>query len=205
MKFIAYLKKSFRAITVAVLRFPVTFIFLIVIAVLNAISIQTQADYTKQVISLVVGFFVSAAAQALTERTSNRVARRFWAQGLSVFFTAVYYLIIRSADIHLIQIGIRTIVIIFIFWIALMWLPSSGKKTDFNSVFMTHFKAFFTSLFFSLIIWAGFALVLLAIDRLLFPINSRCYIHLLNIVGVIFAPLFYLSLIPVFSGDSEDL
>ena len=69
---------------------------------------------------------------------------------------------------------------------------------------MITFKSLFNSLFFSGITYAGLSLIILAIDQLLFRVSNTVYPHTANIVFVIFASMYFLSLIPIFPGAVDD-
>jgi hypothetical protein len=65
---------------------------------------------------------------------------------------------------------------------------------------MAAFKALFQSAFFSGIIFLGVIAIIAAIDRLIIRLDSNAYSHAANIVFLLFAPVFFLSLIPVYPG-----
>jgi hypothetical protein len=65
---------------------------------------------------------------------------------------------------------------------------------------MAAFKAIFQSAFFSGVIYLGCIAIIAAISQLIVRVDSNAYAHTANIVFVIIAPLFFLSLIPVYPG-----
>ena len=81
-----------------------------------------------------------------------------------------------------------------------MWVPVIKSKISFNSSFMISFKSLFNSLFFSGVIFAGISIILTAINQLIFTIDYTAYPHTVNIVFIIFAPMYFLSLIPIYPG-----
>ncbi len=100
------------------------------------------------------------------------------------------------------EIEIRTAVALFALLIAFIWIPVLRSEISFNKSFMITFKSLFNSLFFSAVIFGGLAIILSAFDLLISDISSNAYLHTANIVFVIFAPMYFLSLIPVFPGAS---
>jgi len=69
---------------------------------------------------------------------------------------------------------------------------------------MIAFKAFFISLFFAGIIFAGTSIIITATNELLFEVDSKAYSHAANIIFILFAPLYFLLLIPVYYGKSDE-
>ena len=102
------------------------------------------------------------------------------------------------------ETSIRTAVTNFALLFAFIWVPVIKSKINFNQSFMITFKSFFNTVFFSGIIYAGLSLIILAIDQLLFSVNYTVHSHTANIVFVLFAPMYFLSLIPRFPGVASD-
>ena len=123
--------------------------------------------------------------------------------GVVVLLTAGYYLIIMPAPKLSMEIEIRTAVALFALLIAFIWVPVIKSKISFNKSFMISFKSFFNSLFFSAVIFGGISIILAAINQLIFPLDYKAYPHTSNIVFVIFAPMYFLSLIPVYLGAKD--
>ncbi len=68
---------------------------------------------------------------------------------------------------------------------------------------MAVFKSIFQSLLYSVVIFAGLSLIVFAIDLLIYELDPKTYAHIANIVFVLFAPIYFLSLIPVYPGKKE--
>ena len=205
MKLWSSLIDKFGGITRAVSRFPGTFLFLITIAVLNSLSIENRQDYSKLIFTFVFGTFCLIVAQILVERfwEKSRRMRAFSMLAAGILTVACYLLLLLVPRINIV-VGIRITVAIFALLIAFIWIPSIRRNTDFNNTFMCFFKSIFTSAFFSAIIWGGISLIIVAIDRLLIPVNSNVYMHAANSIWVIWAPMFFLSMIPIFNDRDED-
>jgi hypothetical protein len=100
-------------------------------------------------------------------------------------------------------VGARTSVAIFAMFCAFIWLPSFRGKFDFNSVALIHFKSAFTSILYAGVLGGGLAAIIGAIDILLFKVNSDSYGYMMTIVWIMFATMYYLSLLPRFNSETE--
>jgi hypothetical protein len=123
--------------------------------------------------------------------------------GAAVLLTAGYYLIIMPAPKLGMEIGIRTSVALFALLIAFIWVPVIKSRVSFNESFLVAFKSFFNSLLFSGIIFGGISIIIGAVNQLLFSVDYRAYSHAANIVFILFAPMYFLSLIPVYPGAAD--
>ncbi len=204
MKHIYKLQDRLRGLNDAIARYPLTAAFLLAAAVLNAFEINTGKDYSKLLITFVVGAFLGAVLQVAYERFFYRAVNRVILIGAAVILTAGYYLIILSAPNLGMEIGIRTSVALFALLIAFVWVPVIKSEVSFNESFMAAFKSFFNSLFFSGVIMGGISIIIAAIDQLLFAVDYKAYSHSANIVFVLFAPMYFLSLIPIYPGAADN-
>ncbi len=204
MKLLNNLNVRVKGITKAGLRFPATFLLLAIIAVLNAISIELHYDYEKIILALAVGVFISADAQVLYERFGKVFYHRVLLYLVVVVLTIGYYLALLPLSNISQEASVRTIVAVFALFIAFMWVPCIKNDNDFNAVFLINFKSFFTTAFFSVIIWGGISLIIAAVNQLLFHVSSTAYSHVTNIIWVLFAPIFFLSMIPIFNSSSKE-
>jgi hypothetical protein len=196
---------SLKGLTNAFLRYPLTAAFLLAAAIFNGYNINVSTDKFQKIIrTLVVGAFLGIVAQVLYERYFNtNFSLRLILIGAGVLFTVGYYFIVRPASIFSIEVSIRTLVALFALFIAFIWIPAIRNSITFNETFMINFKSFFISIFFSGIIYAGISIILATVNELLFKIDSRLYLHAANIIFIIFAPMYFLSLIPVYSHDKR--
>lgn len=203
MKKINRVKNTLKGLTDAITRFPLTTAFLLGAAVINAIAISTDDDYSKYLLTLVVGAFLGAAAQVAYERFYYKSFSRIVLNGAAALLTLGYYLIIMPAPELSMEIGVRTSVALFALLIAFIWIPAIKSKISFNECFMVAFKGFFIALFFAGILFAGTSLIIAATNELLFTIDSEAYSHAANIIFILFAPIYFLSLIPVYYGKRD--
>lgn len=204
MKWFIKLSDRLTGLTKAIIRYPLTELFLLAAAVIVSVSINGENSYTKILLTCAVGALLCAALQVAYERFFNNVGTRFILMGVGAVLTFGYYLIIRSATELSIEIGIRTSVALFALYFAFIWIPVIRSKVSFNESFMAAFKALNHSLFYAVVLYCGCSLVIVAIDTLIISVNYKAYSHIANIIFVIFAPLFFLSLIPVYPGNSDE-
>ncbi|NLB79093.1 MAG: DUF4153 domain-containing protein [Clostridiaceae bacterium] len=198
------LKNALKGVTGAINRFPLTTLFLLGAVIVNAIDIHGNDDYSKYLLILIVGAILGAVAQVIFERFYQGNLPRLVLNGGAALLTAGYYLIIMPLPELSIEISIRTVVALFALLIAFIWIPSIKSKASFNESFMVAFKAFFISLFFAGIIFAGTSIIMAATNELLFEVDGEAYSHAANIIFILFAPIYFLSLIPVYYGKSDE-
>jgi len=204
MKQFEKLRNRLKGFTDAISRFPLTAAFLLAAAVINAVDINTSgSNHSKYLLTFVVGAFLGATVQVVYERYFYKISTRIILMGVAILLTVGYYFIIRPVPSLSMEIGIRTSVALFALLIAFIWVPVIKSKISFNESFMVAFKAFFISLFFAGVIFGGISIIISAVNRLLFTVDYNSYSHTANIVFILFAPIFFLSLIPVYFGERD--
>lgn len=203
MKFLAVIRQRIKGITDAFERYPLTIVFLIATAVLISLEIQTHNDTLKYQLACAIGAFASIVLQAAFERFFVKAPLRLAFMGASVLIAGVYYLLIRPAPKIGAEISIKTMVTMFALVMAYIYIPSAKSRISFNQSFMVVFKAFFQAIFFAGVLFAGCAIILGAVDTLIVELDPDWYGHTANIVFVLFAPIFFLSWIPLFPGKWE--
>ncbi|MER2174340.1 MAG: DUF4153 domain-containing protein [Carnobacterium sp.] len=205
VKLIQKIQDKFQGIIRASRRYPLTVVFLLALAGLNAFLIQQETDtYTRYVYSFLVGIFLSAVAQQIYERFFEKRLQRILLMFGAILLTIVYYFTIGSATDYDFEMTIKTGIIFFILTIAFIWVPTIKNEITFNESYLSAFKAFFTTLLFTLVLYAGIGFILLAIDQLLFSVNYKVNLHALNLVISLFMPIFFLSYTPSFLGKKEE-
>lgn len=197
MKLIKNLQQTFQGLLHAGSRYPLTVLFLAAVLGVNAISIQQeQENYTRYLFTFLIGALLSGVAQHVYERFSKKQSDRFLLMGGAILLSIGYYFIIRTTAEYSLEISIKTGVAAFALIFAFIWVPTIKKKLSFNESFMSAFKAFFITILFTVIIAIGVSSILFAIDRLLFSVDYKATLHLLNVVFSLFAPLYFLSFTP---------
>jgi hypothetical protein len=198
------MKVKWKGFSDTVLRFPLSIILLLTAVISNAVAINTQEDeiYIKLFITFAIGASVYIVLQMLYERFSQKPMIRISFTVLAILIAAGYYLLIQRTEWN-VEVTIRTTVIFFLLLIAFLWVPVIKSKNNFNESFMAAFKAFFISLLFTVVLFLGVCLVLGATNMLITDIAGEAYMHAANIIFVLLAPIYFLSLIPVYPGNKE--
>ncbi|ULT56560.1 DUF4153 domain-containing protein [Neobacillus drentensis] len=204
MKWLKKCKDRLAGLTDAISRFPLTTLFLLAAVLDNAYSISTEKDDTKLLLTFILGAFVSSVTQVVYERIFPKISSRLALMGAAIILTGGYYLIVRPAPNLSTEIEIRTVVALFALLWAFIWVPVIKSSNSFNKSFMITFKSFFISLFFSGIIFVGIDIILVAFNELIFQIGYTAYPHTANVIFILFAPLYFLSLIPNYSRAKDN-
>lgn len=200
MKRLTKLSVRLQGLTNAITRYPFTAAFLLAASVLASVSINTENDYSKQFMTCVIGAVLCAVLQASHERFFYKMSTRLILMVGGVLLSSLYYLIIKVIPEFSVESRIRTSVTIFALIFAFIWVPVIRSRISFNESFMSVFKSLSQSVFYSAVIFIGCSLIIGAIDLLIFNISEKAYPHTANIVFVLFAPIFFLSLIPIYPG-----
>lgn len=197
-----------RGMSLASARFPLTILSLLGAAGIMCymISLREQPGLLiqKLMFTFLVGSVLGMAAQFAVERFRRLEKQRFMVYGLSALLTAGYFLILWPAPAISSEIGVRTFVAVFALVCTVLWVPSFKGKADFNAVALINFKSAFTSVLYSGVLSGGIAAIIAAIDILLFKVNSDSYAYMMTIIWVIFAPIYYLSLLPRFNSERQE-
>lgn len=196
--------KSFYNIAETCARYPLTILFLLSIAVINGIEIHNHINnYGNLLFTLAIGIFASLVAQASYENFFGKLSHRGLLYGGAIIISIVYYFMILKVDDMGTVVSLRTTVAIFILLVAYIWIPTIKKMITFNETFLALFKAFFQSAFYFGILYIGVMLIIAAINQLIVQVDSKVLIHSANIIFVIFAPVYLLSLIPVYELNED--
>lgn len=204
MKKFSKLINQLKGMNKTVIRYPITEIFLVIGAIVNAMAINGPNDYEKELLSLIVGAFIGVCAQALYERFFDKAAIRFGLMALTGVLTLGYYLLLLKAPVLSVEIIVRTTVALLALLFAFILIPIIKSAINFNQSFLSVFKSFFQTLLYSLVIFGGSSLIIFAFDTLIAPVDEKAFGHVANVVFVLFAPLFFLSLVPVYPGKISD-
>lgn len=203
-EFIQFIQKGiFRAI----LRFPLTGISLVGAAILICYMISLRGTPPVMVEKLMFTSLFAAilgmAAQFAFERFKEMERLRPAAYGISALVIAGYFMILWPVPAISSEISIRTFVAVFAMICAVLWFPSVKEKADFNKVALIHFKAVFTSVLYAAVLSAGIAAIIAAVDILLINVDNDAYAYMMTIIWVMFATVYYLSLLPKFNSLEE--
>ncbi len=205
MKVIQNIQNKFQGFIQACKRYPLSVVFLVAIAGLNAYMIQQEADdYTRYLYSFFIGIFLSATAQHVYERFFEKTMQRILLMVGAIILTVLYFYTIGPSVDYDLETTIKTGIIFFALTFAFMWIPTINSKVTFNKSFLATFKSFFTTVLFSVVLYAGIGFILLAVDQLLFSLDYKVNLHCLNLVASLFAPIFFLSGTPLYLSKQDE-
>ena len=183
MKQVRKLRAGLVQLTGTVRRYPLTILLFVLLAIVNAMEIQSGFTlYSKMVYTLSFGIFLSLAAQAVYERFFDSKAARIFLLSGTAGLTAVYYLILSGGEKVNRIASIRTIAVLFILFIAFLWIPTIKSRVTLNESFLAVFKAFFQAAFYSGVLFLGVSLIIMAINTLLLPVEGNVLSHAANII-----------------------
>lgn len=200
------LRERWQGLTDTVMRFPLTVLLLIASIVTNVIAIESDYEiiYTKLLVTFLLGASIFVVLQLLYERFMENPIFRIVFMLAAVISSAVYFMLIRKSEWP-IDVTVRTTVILFILFIAFLWIPSIRSKVSINESIMAVFKSFFTALFFDGVLFIGTVIIIGATNLLIFKINEDAYIHSANIIFLLLAPIYFLSMLPYYPGRRDEL
>ncbi len=206
-RFIAFLKSTLRRLYRAMSRFPLTLVSLLgaTILICYMISLHSQPEIfvEKLAYTFLLGAFLGVLAQFACERFRRLNSKRLLVYVLSTLLTIGYYLILIPVQSISHEVVIRTGVAVVAMFCAFIWVPSFKSKVDFNEVALVHFKSAAIAILYAVVLSAGCASLIAAVDMLLFEVNSDIYLYTLTIIWVLFATLYYLSLLPCFNAEDS--
>lgn len=207
-RLIKALVEMIQGLSKAVLRFPLSVFCLVCETILTCyiISLHKTPELIvqKYMFTFMLGSFLGITAQFACERFKRLADMRLAVYGVAALLIVGYYFIILPAPAIDYGVGARTSVAVFSMFCAFIWLPSSWKKFDFNTVALVHFKSAFISILYASVLNGGLAAIEGAIDLLLFRLNSDVYGYTSAIVWIMFATVYFLSLLPNFNSERDE-
>ncbi len=186
-------------------RFLLTTIFLVLAAIINSINISQESinELGKYVLILFVGAFFAIVAQVVYEKYFSGIIKRILSMAIALALTAAYYFaFIHNQDMNTIMI-VRASIVLFALLIAFIWIPIIKTKFNFNESFLVAFKSLFIAVFFASVLFGGVSLIIAAIDNLLFAVDEKAYMQSTSIIYILFASLYFLSLIPSYNKNDQ--
>lgn len=208
-RFITLVRSNLLRLFEAVSRFPLTVVCLfgatILFCYIVSLKVQPSLLVQKLAYTFMLGSFLGITAQFACERFLRLNSRRLAVYALSTLLTVGYYLILLPAQSISQEVTVRTFVAVAAMFCAFVWVPSYRDTADFNEISLVHFKSALISILYSAVLSAGCASIIAAVDTLLFNVNQDAYSYTMIIIWVMFATLYYLSLLPRFnSADAEE-
>jgi hypothetical protein len=189
-------------------RFPLTVLCLLgaTILICYMISLHKQPGLLveKLAYTFLLGSFLGIAAQFACERFERLYTKRIMVYAISTMLTIGYYLILMPVQSISHEVSIRTFVALVAMFCAFIWVPSYKSRADFNEIALVHFKSAFIAVLYAAVLSAGCASIIAAVDILLFKVNDDAYAYTMTIIWVLFATLYYLSLLPLFNSEDAE-
>lgn len=202
------LRKGLTGIGGSVARYPATALWLVLMTVVNAIQIENPdfEDYSRFLFTCLTGALLGAAAQQLYERFFVRQSQRWILLGGSMLLTIGYFFLLPADDPFGLIAMVKTLVLALALFIAFVWLPSiRNPQVSFHQSFLAAIKAGLVTVLFAGVLSAGVGAIFGATNQLLFQVDFRFFGHAANVIWSLFAPLYFLSLIPFYPGKGESL
>ncbi|MBP1761537.1 MAG: hypothetical protein H6Q64_1079 [Firmicutes bacterium] len=201
------IKGIIQGLVKAISRFPLTVLCLVAATslVCYMISLDKSPDILiqKLLFTCLMGAFLGVAAQFSCERFERLARFRLLVYFGAVVLVGAYYLSLGSSPSIEFDVQIRTFVAVFAMFCFYLWVPSYRDGFNFESIALIHVKAAFTSVLYSAVLSAGCASIIATVDILLFNINDDAYGYTMSIIWILFAILYYLSLLPKFNSEDE--
>lgn len=208
MKILENTKQGMLAMVHSLARYPVTIIWLLGISIINGIQIQENIDnYSRLLFTFSTGALLGIVGQHLYERFFSQNKERWIITAISVILAILYYFTLPKEDINQVIYPIRTIVLLFALSISFVWVPTiKNKAIYFHQNIMAVFKALMLTLLLSGVLAIGVYAVLGSVDFLLFNLDYKVYLHVMNLIWTLFATSYFLSQIPDYrSGMTSKL
>lgn len=185
----------------AVFRYPLSTLCFFILVLLTILSIHSDNTiYYSETLTMLIGGIAAFTGQSIYERFfRNSRLIRLGIYIVVIIFTSLYYwLFLKNyTDINTV-IYIRSSALISALTVAYIWVPSIKSKLSFSTSFTTAFKAFFTSMLFSIVLEVGMIAILGAFSFLIYNVDYKVFIDLSVVIFGFFAPLYYLSYIPLY-------
>ncbi|MGF7142547.1 hypothetical protein HNQ56_000965 [Anaerotaenia torta] len=198
------LREKWQGLMDTVTRFPMAVLLLVAAVVSNALAIDSNYNniYSELLVTFLLGASIYVVFQMLHERFFDHPILKLVYILATTVCSIVYFMIIHGADWR-VELTVRTTVIFFILLTSFLWIPAIRSKISINESFMAAFKSFFSAGFFSTVLYLGVVLVIGAIDILISNVQGDAYVHAANLVFVLFAPIYFLSMIPRYGQEEE--
>ena len=204
----AMILNSMRGITHAGIRFPMAVLGFLATAtvILSLITTSWEQEFLpeKLMLTFLIGAVLGVTVQFVIERYRQTPKLRFFIYVIACLLIFGYFIMLNQELKISDSIIIRSFVLIFALLCIVLWIPSHSSQVDFNQISLVHVKAAVTSLLYSGVLSIGFASIIAAVDILLFDISTKSYSYVLTVIWIVFAPIYYLSLLPKFNEDDKE-
>lgn len=205
MKVFKWIQGKFTGILEAARRYPLTVALLVILAAVNAFAINDQFEnYRNYITALIVGACLGLVGQQVYERFFIGKRNRLLLLGGAFLLMLGYYWCIVLPATSASELSSKTSVAFLALLFAFIWIPTIRHSIHFSKSFMVAFKALVTTILFTIIIIAGISAIIMAVDLLLFSVDYSTIPHMINVTLTLFAPIFFLSFIPLYQGGEDE-
>lgn len=204
-------EKIINGLRSIVFRFPITIIFVLITS-FRQVFIDEFFDFGDPLyLILYMGTLFSIVTQILYERfyaDKFKIRIGFYSVFLVLLF--LYRMYIFNSHLAVDYAwnaysipGIRSMILYFIGTMAMIWIPSIKSKVKFSDSFLVFFKAYFTTGFFSIILFLGIMATLFLFESLFFGLDPEWYSNTSILIFYLFAPLLFLTFIPRYNTEKS--
>lgn len=197
--------KKLKMLTNALQRFPLALFFTMSAAIIFYVTITTRENHTELLLTCAIGAFSALFMQMVFERFFIKQTARTALQAGAALLAILYYLAINLSPELNLQIYVRTSVMVSALIIAFIWIPVIKSRISFNESFIAAFKAFFHTLFYAGVTLLGCGIIIAAINLLIVRVSDKVMMYMADTILLVFAPVFFLSLIPEYPGIADEL
>lgn len=193
----------------AIIRYPLSSLCFLILVLLAMVSIHSDGStiFDIETLAMLIGGIAAFTGQAIYERffRGNQLIRWGIYIGVILFISLYYWLFLRNHTEINIPTYVRSSALISALVVAYIWIPSIKNKLSFSTSFTTIIKGYFISLLFSIVLEIGILAILTAFSLLIFDLDSRVYFDLTVLIFGLFAPLYFLSYIPLYQINGKGL
>ncbi len=204
MKLMERLEQQLNDTIQAVGRYPLAFSFILSLTIANMVMIESNdmAMYRFSY-TFVIGILLSLVFEHVYERFFIQIKVRLLLMWAALILTLGYFFLQQWPEFMSIQVGIRTSVVVLMSLLLMVWIPTIQSEFRFSQNVFVIFKNFFIAFLYSIVLAIGISLIIALINALLFTTDGDVFLHFLNLIGSLFFPSLFLSMMPVYIGARD--
>lgn len=203
--FLGYVKNALNAVTSTFLRFPLTIIFCLTLAVIAIYRMEMPYeklipinDYLDRImLVLALGIPLSLSIDVLIERFYKKInlLQKLGCYILELALLVTYYYFVL-VSLYMVT-GVRHFCIIASLVLSFLFVPYLLKKENYEIYITKLLSRAITTGFFAVVLGTGIMAILFAIQKLLIPsMDSKFYEYEWILVWALFAPIYFLYWLP---------
>lgn len=187
-------------------RFPLALLFTGLAAVFTMLSIQLDQDtfFTEAIASGLAALLFAIGHLAVEGFLAERKKLHLPLFSALFILAALYYVYLMQTELFVDQISsIRTLVLFFTLTVTFIALPTIRSSYAFSETLVAFIKSLFSSLLIAVVFYIGVAAILGTFTTLFMPIGFEWFGHAASLIFIFFAPVLFLSGIPVYGADKN--